>query len=56
MSLTRIAVVILVSVTLGCGSTDITAFDESDVDPGATAVVRIAPNLAIEAVDGNRDW
>jgi len=52
----RIAVVFSVFFTLGCGSTDINAFDESSVDPGATAVVRTAPNLVVDAVDENPDW
>jgi len=56
MSLMRSAVVFLAVSTLGCGSTNIDAFDESDVDPGATALVHVAPNLVIDAVDGNREW
>jgi hypothetical protein len=56
MSLIRIAVLFIVSFTLGCGSTDINAFDESAVDSGATAVVRVAPNLVVDAVDGNSRW
>jgi hypothetical protein len=56
MSLVRIAVLPWIVLALGCGSTDINAFDESAVDPGATAVVRIAPNLVVDAVDGNPEW
>jgi hypothetical protein len=56
MSMVRFAVVFLLALTFGCGSTDINAYDESVVDPGATAVVRIAPNLVVEAVDGNPEW
>jgi hypothetical protein len=56
MSLVRFAVLFFVSFALGCGSTEINAFDESAVDPGATAVVRIAPNLIVDAVDGNPEW
>ncbi len=56
MSLMRIAVVFFASLTLGCGSTDINAFDESAIDPGSTAIVRIAPNLVVDTVDGNPVW
>ena len=56
MSLLRCAVMVFVSLCLGCGSTDIDAFDESAVNPGTTAVIRIAPNLAVDAVDGNPEW
>ena len=56
MSLMRIAVVFSVLITLGCGSTDINAFDDSSVDLGATTLVRIAPNLVVDAVDGNSKW
>lgn len=56
MSLMRIAVVFFVLFTLGCGSTGINAFDESSVDAGATAMVRIASNLVVDAVDGNSKW
>ena len=52
----RIAAVFFLIVTLGCGSSDINAFDDSDIHAGATATVRIAPNLVIDAVDGNREW
>jgi len=56
MSLVRFVVVFLIALTFGCGSADINAFDESAVEPGATAVVRVAPNLVVSAVDGNPEW
>jgi hypothetical protein len=41
---------------LACSSTDINAFDESRIDPGATATILVAPNLVVDAVDGNPEW
>lgn len=56
MSLVRVAMPFLVFLFLGCESTDINAYDESAVGPGETAIVRIAPNLTVDAVDGNPEW
>jgi len=56
MSLMRSAVMILFLSTVGCASTVIDAFDESTVNADATATIRIAPGLVVDAVDGNSKW
>lgn len=49
------ALVILIAAT-GCASGDILAYHEKDSTTTALAVLEIAPDLEIIAVDSNRSW